>query len=86
MATLSSEIKGLLQVEGVKQLDLQVPLGMTSKQSVANKFARNSWSVEDLVKVVDFLGGKLVIKVDSREIESQKIISIVESRRKVVSD
>lgn len=72
MANLSNEIKGLLTVKGFKQQDLQKVFNMTSRQSVANKFARNSWSVEDLVKVVDFLGGKLIIKVDSREVEITK--------------
>lgn len=72
MTKLSNEIKGLLTVKGYKQLDLQDVFDMASRQAVANKFARNSWSVEDLVKVVDFLGGKLIIKVDSREIEITK--------------
>ena len=72
MTNLSNEIKALLVIKGLKQLDLVDVLGVSSRQAVANKFARDSWSVEDLVKVVDFLDGKLIIKVDSREVEITK--------------
>lgn len=69
---LSNEIKSLLILKGIPQKELQPVFGMASSQAVANKFARNSWSAEDLVKVVDFLGGKLIVKVDNREIEITK--------------
>lgn len=72
MKSLSNEIKSLLIVQGLKQSKLINILGMSSRQSVANKFSTNSWSVEDLVKVVNFLDGKLIIKVDNREIEITK--------------
>lgn len=72
MKNLSNEIKSLLIVQGLKQSDLTNILGMSSRQSVTNKFSTNSWSVDDLVKVVNFLDGKLIIKVDNREIEITK--------------
>lgn len=70
--TVSTEIKSLLELQGKKKQELQKHLELKHPQALTNKFARNSWSVEDLVKVVDFLGGKLIIKVDSREIEITK--------------
>ena len=69
---LSNEIKSLLELKGIKKQELQQYLGLKHPQALTNKFARNSWSVEDLVKVVDFLDGKLIIKVDSREVEITK--------------
>lgn len=69
---LSTLIKSLLVEKSLQQQNLQGILKVSSKQAVNNKFAKNSWSAEDLVKVVDFLGGKLIIKVDSREIEITK--------------
>lgn len=69
---LSNEIKSLVELKGKKKKELLKILNLSRPQALTTKFARNSWSVEDLVKVVDFLGGKLIIKVDSREVEITK--------------
>lgn len=70
--TLSTEIKSLLELRNKKKKELQQYLQLKYPQALTNKFMRNSWSVEDLVKVADFLNGKLIIKVDNREIEITK--------------
>lgn len=70
--TLSTEIKSLLELRNKKKKELQQYLQLKYPQALTNKFMRNSWSVEDLVKVADFLNGKLIIKVDDREIEITK--------------
>lgn len=67
--TISNQIKSLLVGKSLKQQSLQEVLGLASKQSVNNKFAKNSWSAEDLIKVVAFLGGDLIIRVDDQEIK-----------------
>ena len=36
-------------------------LGLTKAQSLNNKFVRNSWSGEDLVKLAEFTEGKLML-------------------------
>ena len=66
---ISTMIKSVLVEKSLKQQDLQDLLGLSSKQAVNNKFARNSWSAEDLSKVASFLGGQLILKVSDREIE-----------------
>lgn len=66
---ISTELKSILVKKSIKQQDLQAVLGLSSKQAVNNKFAKNSWSAEDLIKVVTFLGGELIIRVDDREIK-----------------
>ncbi len=56
--SISNTVKGLLAIRGIKQIDLAIHFGM-SKQTMSNKFARNSWFASDLVKVADFCGCKV---------------------------
>ena len=56
---VSNQVRALLNLTGKKQIDLQEALGMGSKQSLNNKFSRDSWSAGDLVKVAEFTGCKL---------------------------
>ena len=56
--SVSNTVKGLLAFRGRKQIDLATHFGM-SKQTMSNKFARNSWFAADLVKVANFCGCKL---------------------------
>ena len=58
--SVSDKVKGLLALRGVKQLDLAAEFGM-SKQTMSNKFARNSWSANDLAKAAEFCGCNLAI-------------------------
>ena len=51
--SVTKKIKALLALTGKKQTDLMGSLGMSSKQSLSNKFSNERWSAEDLVKVAD---------------------------------
>ncbi len=56
--SVSDKVKGLLALQGKRQLDLAEYFGM-SKQTMSNKMARNSWSAADLAKVAEFTGCKV---------------------------
>lgn len=56
---ISDSIMILLRMCGLRQIDLLSPLGMSSRQSLSNKFSGNRWSASDLVKVADATGTKL---------------------------
>lgn len=64
---ISSKIKALLSLRGVKQSDLMTALDMSSKQSLSNKFTNNRWSAEDLVKVSEFVGCQLAFILPNGE-------------------
>lgn len=57
--SVTKKIKALLALTGKKQTDLMDSLGMSSKQSLSNKFANERWSAEDLVKVAEECGCKI---------------------------
>lgn len=65
---ISNEIKSLLELKGVKKIELQKFLGLKYPQNLTTKFARDSWSAAELIRVVNFLGGELIVKLDDREI------------------
>ncbi len=68
--SISKEIGALLKLRGLRQSDLLEPLGMSSKQSLSNKFSNERWSAEDLVKVASVCGCDLVfILPDGRQIK-----------------
>ena len=60
--TISDCVRMALGKANRKQTDLSVYLGLTKPQSLNNKLIRNSWSGDDLVKVAEFTGGKLMIQ------------------------
>ncbi len=55
----SKKIRALLKLTGKKQSDLMEILGMSSKQSLSNKFTNERWSASDLVAVAEFCGCKV---------------------------
>lgn len=57
--SVTKKIKALLALTGKKQTDLMDGLGMSSKQSLSNKFTNERWSAEDLIKVAEECGCKL---------------------------
>lgn len=57
---ISDKVKAVLALAGKKQQDLAQIFGMT-KQTMSNKFARDSWSGKDLAKVAELVGGQLAI-------------------------
>ena len=56
--SVSDKIKAGLKLEGKKIEELAKILNI-SKQSMSNKFYRNSFSCGDLIKIADFLGYSL---------------------------
>ena len=64
---ISKKIKSLLAVTDKKQADLQGVLGMSSKQSLSNKFTNERWSADDLTKIAEFCGCKLAFNLPSGE-------------------
>lgn len=66
---VSEKIKALLQIKGKKKNELATYLGMNS-QSLSNKFSRDSFSSDDLIKISNFLDCSLAFEIDDK----QKII------------
>ena len=58
---ITEKIKLLMRQKKVTNLRLAKHLGI-SPQSLANKFTRGSYSVEDLIKILDYLDCQLVIQ------------------------
>ena len=58
---ISDKIKQIMRLKGIKANELAMYMGV-KPQSLTNKFARDSWSTQDLISVLDFLGCQLVIE------------------------
>ena len=58
---ISDKIKQVMKNKGIKVNQLAEYMGV-KPQSITNKFARDSWSVQDLILVLDFLDCQLVIE------------------------
>lgn len=63
----SKKIKSLLAETDKKQSDLLEVLGMSSRQSLSNKFTNERWSADDLAKIADFCGCKLAFILPNGE-------------------
>lgn len=63
---VSEKIKALLQLKGKKKNELAAYLGMNS-QSLSNKFNRDSFSAEDLIKISNFLECSLIFEIDDKQ-------------------
>lgn len=63
----SKKIKSLLAETDKKQADLMELLGMSSKQSLSNKFSNERWSADDLAKIAEFCGCKLAFILPNGE-------------------
>lgn len=58
---VSDKIKQVMKEKGIKVNQLAEYMGV-KPQSVTNKFARDSWSAQDLISVLDFFDCQLVIE------------------------
>lgn len=58
--SVSSAIRMAVAKKGMNQATLAKSWGV-SAQAINNKFYRDSWSAEDLLKVADITGGKLML-------------------------
>lgn len=63
--SISSNIKALLALCGMRQSDLLQPLNMSSRQSLSNKFTNERWSAKDLADISRFCGCKLAFIMPS---------------------
>lgn len=61
---ISDKIKQVMKEKGVKVYQLAEYMGV-KPQSITNKFARDSWSAQDLIIVFDFLGCQLSVEYKS---------------------
>lgn len=57
---ITDKIKLIMKNKGVTNIQLANHLNM-SPQSLSNKFYRDSFSVQDLIEILDFLECKLII-------------------------
>lgn len=58
---VSQKLKYIMKSKGVTNIQVAKHLGM-SPQSFSNKLFRDSFSVQDLVAILDFLGCRLIIE------------------------
>ena len=65
--SISNQIKALLSMSGMKQIDLMGALGMASRQSLSNKVAGERWSAADLIKIAEATGSKLAFILPNGE-------------------
>lgn len=74
--SISNKIKALLNLTGKKQYELMDALGMSSKQSLSNKFKNERWSADDLVTIAEICECKLAFIMPSGQqiiIEKEQI-------------
>ena len=64
---VSDKVKAGLKLNGIEIKKLAEHLNI-NRQSMSNKFARSSFSAEDLIKIADFLGYKLAFVGDRQSI------------------
>lgn len=65
--SMRDEVKAMIKLKGKSLADLAVHLGM-SRQALSNKFYRDSFSGEDLLKIASFLDCKLAFIDESNKI------------------
>ena len=64
---MRDEVKAMIKLKGKSLADLADYLGM-SRQALSNKFYRDSFSGEDLLKIASFLDCKLAFLDDANKI------------------
>lgn len=73
---VSDKIKALLSMKGKKYKELAKLFGI-SEQAMRNKFARGSFSADELIRIADFLNCQLAFNID----HEQKIILTMDDIR-----
>ena len=58
---ISNKIKQIMKDKHIKAIDVAKHLEITP-QSLNRKFTKDSWSVQDLISVLDFMGCNLTIE------------------------
>lgn len=59
--SFSNKLRSILSVTGHKPADLSDCLNISS-QAVRNKISRGSYSVDDILKIFDYLGCEVTVK------------------------
>ena len=57
--SISSKVNALLSLSDKQKSDLIELLGMSSRQSLSNKFSNERWSGSDLIDVAEYCGCKI---------------------------
>lgn len=66
-SNITQRIKSVLSLNNKKAVELAAYMGMTP-QALNNKFARGSFSADDLIKIATFTGSKLSFTTPAGEI------------------
>ncbi len=74
--TISDTVRILLQKGSKTQVELAEEWGIGSRQAMNTKFARGSWSANELANVAEFTGGRLIVRYP----DGQEIIVFPESK------
>lgn len=74
---VSDKIKGLLSMKGKRYKELAQLFGI-SEQAMRNKFARGSFSADELIMIADFVGCQLAFEIDN----AQKVLLTKDDLRK----
>lgn len=74
---ISEKIKAIMKIKKISNIQLAEYLGM-SPQALSNKFYRDSYSVQDLINILDFLDCKLIIEPKP---DNQVILSMDDLKR-----
>lgn len=77
---VSDKIKGLLSMKGKKYKELAQLFGI-SEQAMRNKFARGSFSADELIMVADFVDCQLAFEIDN----AQKVLLTKDDIRRPVA-
>ncbi len=56
---VSNKINAMLNLTGKRKSDLMELLGMSSRQSLSNKFSNERWSANDLIDIAEVCGCKV---------------------------
>lgn len=59
---ISEKIKGLITIKGKMISDFIPVLDVSSRQAISNKLYRNSFTLQDAIKLADYLNCEIVIK------------------------
>lgn len=79
--SLSNKIKAFLKLRGVKAKDYSIKLNLSSPSVLDNKYRRQSFTAQDLIKLADLTGTRLafidtndkpVIVFDNEDLEDNK--------------
>lgn len=61
----AEKVKALLAIKGLKKEDYRKELGLARPQALTNKFGRDSFTLDDIIKLCDLTKTRLCIKDES---------------------